>query len=62
MHFEPFSRIPRLLPYVKGNIGFGFTDQDLKEIRELIVAAPTRAGAFAPKDVVPASNTGMEPG
>jgi large subunit ribosomal protein LP0 len=57
----------RLLPYVKGNIGFVFTDQDLKEIREMIVAnkvaAPARAGAFAPKDVVvPASNTGMEPG
>jgi len=57
----------RLLPYVKGNIGFVFTDKDLKEIRELIiankVAAPARAGAFAPKDVVvPACNTGMEPG
>jgi len=57
----------RLLPYVKGNIGFVFTAQDLKEVREIIVAnkvaAPARAGAFAPKDVtVPASNTGMEPG
>ena len=57
----------RLLPYVKGNIGFVFTDKDLKEVREVIVsnkvAAPARAGAFAPKDVtVPASNTGMEPG
>jgi large subunit ribosomal protein LP0 len=57
----------RLLPYVKGNIGFVFTDKDLKDIREIIiankVAAPARAGAFAPKDVtVPASNTGMEPG
>lgn len=57
----------RLLPHVKGNIGFVFTEQDLKEIRDLIVAnkvaAPARAGAFAPKDVtVPAGNTGMEPG
>jgi large subunit ribosomal protein LP0 len=57
----------RLLPYVKGNIGFVFTDEDLKEIREVIVAnkvaAPARAGAFAPKDVtVAAQNTGMEPG
>ncbi|KAH9481471.1 60s acidic ribosomal protein P2 [Psilocybe cubensis] len=57
----------RLLPYVKGNIGFVFTNDDLKEVRDLIVAnkvaAPARAGAFAPKDViVPASNTGMEPG
>ena len=57
----------RLLPHVKGNIGFVFTDQDLKDVREIIVAnkvaAPARAGAFAPKDVtVPAGNTGMEPG
>jgi large subunit ribosomal protein LP0 len=57
----------KLLPHVKGNIGFVFTSGDLKEIREIIVAnkvaAPARAGAFAPKDVtVPAGNTGMEPG
>jgi len=57
----------RLLPHIKGNIGFVFTADDLKEIRSIIVAnkvaAPARAGAFAPKDVsVPAGNTGMEPG
>jgi len=57
----------RLLPHVKGNIGFVFTDKDLKDVREIIVAnkvaAPARAGAFAPKDVtVPGGNTGMEPG
>ncbi|KAL1585909.1 Large ribosomal subunit protein uL10 [Cladosporium halotolerans] len=57
----------RLLPYVKGNVGFVFTNADLKETRELIlsnrVAAPARAGAVAPGDVyIPAGNTGMEPG
>ncbi|KAL1694283.1 ribosomal protein L10-domain-containing protein [Schizophyllum commune] len=57
----------KLLPHVKGNIGFVFTAGDLKEIRDLIiankVAAPARAGAYAPKDVsIPAGNTGMEPG
>lgn len=57
----------RLLPHVRGNIGFVFTDGDLKEVRELIlankVAAPARAGALATVDVsVPAGNTGMEPG
>lgn len=57
----------RLLPHVKGNVGFVFTESDLEEIRELIiankVAAPARAGAFAPADVtVPGGNTGMEPG
>ncbi|TCD63442.1 ribosomal protein P0 (A0) (L10E), partial [Steccherinum ochraceum] len=62
-----YPTFERLLPYVKGNIGFVFTGSDLKEIREIIqankVAAPARAGALAPKDVfIPAGNTGMEPG
>ncbi|KAM7206666.1 Ribosomal protein L10 domain containing protein [Rhypophila sp. PSN 637] len=57
----------RLLPFVKGNIGFVFTNGELKDIRDKIlankVAAPARAGAVAPADVwVPAGNTGMEPG
>ncbi|KAG6810129.1 hypothetical protein H0H92_013187 [Tricholoma furcatifolium] len=57
----------RLLPHVRGNVGFVFTDKELKEVRDLIVAnkvkAPARAGAFSPIDViVPAANTGMEPG
>jgi len=57
----------RLLPYVKGNVGFVFSNGDLKVIRDKIlankVAAPARAGAVAPADVwVPAGNTGMEPG
>ncbi|KAI0022186.1 60S acidic ribosomal protein P0 [Xylariomycetidae sp. FL0641] len=57
----------RLLPHVKGNVGFIFTNGDLKDIRDKIlsnkVAAPARAGAVAPADVwVPAGNTGMEPG
>ena len=64
------SEIPeldRLLPLIKGNIGFVFTNADLKTIRDVLldnkVAAPARAGAVAPKDVwVPAGNTGMEPG
>lgn len=57
----------KLLAHVKGNIGFVFTNGDLKDIRNKIVsnrvAAPARAGAVAPADViVPAGNTGMEPG
>ncbi|KAG6040857.1 60s acidic ribosomal protein P2 [Claviceps citrina] len=57
----------RLLPFVKGNVGFVFTNNDLKEIRDKLlsnrVAAPARAGAVAPVDVwIPAGNTGMEPG
>ncbi|KAK0464748.1 ribosomal protein L10-domain-containing protein [Desarmillaria tabescens] len=62
-----YPQFERLLPHIKGNIGFVFTAGDLKDVRDLIVAnkvaAPARAGAFAPKDVtVPAGNTGMEPG
>jgi large subunit ribosomal protein LP0 len=62
-----FPQFERLLPHVRGNIGFVFTSDDLKDIREIIVAnkvaAPARAGAFAPRDVfVPAGNTMMEPG
>jgi large subunit ribosomal protein LP0 len=57
----------KLLPFVRGNVGFIFTNGDLKDIREKIisnvVAAPARAGAVAPLDVwIPAGNTGMEPG
>ncbi|KAE8147626.1 60S acidic ribosomal protein P0 [Aspergillus avenaceus] len=57
----------RLLPHVKGNVGFIFTNGDLKATKEKIlanrVAAPARAGAIAPADVwIPAGNTGMEPG
>ncbi|SLM40048.1 60s acidic ribosomal protein p0 [Lasallia pustulata] len=62
-----FPEYERLLPHVKGNVGFIFTNADLNKTRERIlankVAAPARAGAVAPADVfVPAGNTGMEPG
>ncbi|CUM53672.1 60S acidic ribosomal protein P0 [Debaryomyces fabryi] len=57
----------KLMPFVRGNVGFIFTNGDLKTIRDTItsnvVAAPAKAGAIAPKDVwIPAGNTGMEPG
>lgn len=57
----------KLLPYVKGNVGFIFTNEDLKSIKDVVtsnvVAAPAKAGGIAPKDVViSAGNTGMEPG
>ncbi|KAF9913083.1 ribosomal protein P0 (A0) (L10E) [Lobosporangium transversale] len=57
----------KLMPSVRGNVGFVFTNSDLKTIRDKIlsnrVKAPAKAGALAPIDVfVPAGNTGMEPG
>ncbi|KAI0733653.1 60S acidic ribosomal protein P0 [Fomitopsis betulina] len=62
-----YPQFERLLPHVRGNIGFVFTSGELKEVRDIItankVAAPARAGALAPKDVIiPGGNTGMEPG
>jgi large subunit ribosomal protein LP0 len=56
----------KLLPHVKGNIGFVFTNEDLKETRDVILSnrmrAPAKAGAIAPVNVViPAGNTGMDP-
>jgi len=57
----------KLLPHIRGNIGFVFTNSDLKSMRDRIiedrVRAPAKTGAVAPIDVtVPAGNTGMEPG
>jgi len=57
----------KILATVNGNIGFIFTNGDLKDVRKVIlenrVSAPAKAGALAPNNVViPAGNTGMEPG
>lgn len=64
---HPLAQFERLLPHIRGNVGFVFTNQDLKEIREIItsnkVVALARAGMLALMDVtVRAGNTGMEPG
>jgi len=63
------SKIPaleKLLPHIVGNVGFVFTNEDLIEIRDVLLSnkkeAPARAGAIAPLDVfVPPGNTGMGP-
>ncbi|KAK2168368.1 hypothetical protein LSH36_17g03080 [Paralvinella palmiformis] len=65
-HVETNSALEKLLPHIKGNVGFVFTKSDLSEIRKVIsenrVAAPARAGALAPLDVtLPAQNTGLGP-
>lgn len=65
-HLEKNPLLEKLLPHIKGNIGFVFTKQDLKDVRDMIqsnrVAAPAKAGAIAPIDVfVPAGNTGLGP-
>lgn len=65
-YLEKNPGLEKLLPYIKSNIGFVFTDKDLSEVREKILAnkvqAPARAGALAPCDVkIPAQNTGLGP-
>merc|ERR1712228_1118411 len=56
----------RLLPLIKGNVGFVLTNGDLKEVRDLImtftVPAAARSGAKAPVEViVPAQQTVLGP-
>merc|ERR1719226_444201 len=63
---DKHPELERILPCVVGNVGFVFTDGDLIEVRDKLlenkVAAPARAGAIAPVDViVPAQNTGLGP-
>jgi len=65
-HLENNPNLEKLLPHIKGNIGMVLTNEDLVEVRDLIlankVAAPARANAIAPNDViVPAQNTGLGP-
>jgi len=65
-HLENNPALERLLPFIRGNVGFVFTKEELTDVRDLIllnkVQAPARAGALAPLDVkVPAQNTGLGP-
>merc|ERR1711877_59213 len=58
--------LEKILPCIVGNIGFVFTNEDLVEVRDMIlekkVKAKASAGAIAPLDVkVPAQNTGLGP-
>ncbi|ENN72907.1 60S acidic ribosomal protein P0 [Dendroctonus ponderosae] len=65
-HVESNASLEKLLPHIKGNVGFVFTSGDLVEVRDRLlenkVRAPARAGAIAPLSVViPAQNTGLPP-
>ncbi|CAO2587792.1 60S acidic ribosomal protein P0 [Lemmus lemmus] len=58
--------LEKLLPHIRGNVGFVFTKEDLTEVRDALLAnkvpAAARAGAIAPCEVtVPAQNTGLGP-
>jgi len=65
-HLENNPNLEKLLPFIRGNVGFVFTKGDLNEIRDKLVEskvqAPARAGAIAPCPVIiPAQNTGLGP-
>ncbi|CAG0922017.1 unnamed protein product [Notodromas monacha] len=65
-HLENNPGLEKLLPHIRGNVGFVFTKEELTDIREVLllnkVQAPARAGGSAPCDVViPAQNTGLGP-
>jgi len=56
-----------LIPLVYGNMGFVFTNDNLKEIRDIIISnkvpAAAKSGTIAPKDVmIPPGPSGLDPG
>jgi len=60
-------KLESLLPFVVGNIGFVFTNAELRDVRTLIVSnkvpAAAKTGTIAPNDVhVPSGPTGLDPG
>jgi len=64
---EENPKLEQIIPYIYGNIGFVFTNEDLNQTRTNItehkVPAAARPGAIAPSDViVPAGPTGLDPG
>jgi len=65
-HLETNPALERLLPHIRGNVGFVFTKLDLVEVRDKLtenrVRAPARAGALAPCNVyIEPMNTGLGP-
>jgi len=65
-HVENNPALEKILPYIRGNVGFVFTNADLVEVRDKLlenkVRAPAKPGALAPLDVIiPAQNTGLGP-
>merc|ERR1712038_1942296 len=65
-HIPNNPNLEKILPHIKGNVGLAFSKEDPVAVRDKLlenkVAAPARAGAIAPVDViVEAQNTGMGP-
>jgi large subunit ribosomal protein LP0 len=66
MYSDRNEQLKKILPFCRGNIGLVFTNDDLVEIKNIIVehkvAAPAKQGSISPvRVIIPAQNTGMEP-
>jgi len=66
-NLEKNPKLEALLPYIIGNMGMVFTNEDMSQLRTVItsfkVPAGAKTGVTAPDDVfVPAGPTGMDPG
>jgi len=64
---EQNPQLETLVPLVYGNMGLIFTNDNLSEIRKIVlenkVPAAAKSGAFAPADVfIPPGPTGLDPG
>uniref|UniRef100_A0A2P2HX05 60S acidic ribosomal protein P0 n=1 Tax=Hirondellea gigas TaxID=1518452 RepID=A0A2P2HX05_9CRUS len=65
-HVDNIPGLEKLLPLIVYNVGLVFTNEDLCEVRDMLLMnkkrAPARAGAIAPCLVtVPSQNTGLGP-
>jgi len=66
-HVARNPQLDALLPHIWGNIGFVFTNGDLKQVRDIVlknkVPAAAKSGSNAPIDVfIPPGPTGLDPG
>jgi len=64
---EKNPKLECLLPHIKGNMGFVFTNGNLPELRKTVIGfkvpAAAKAGVIAPINLtVPAGPTGLDPG
>jgi len=64
---EKNPKLEAMLPYIKGNMGFVFTNGDLNKIRKTVmgfkVPAAAKVGVISPINVViPPGPTGLDPG
>jgi large subunit ribosomal protein LP0 len=64
---ENFPFLSELLPHIKGNMGFVFTNEDLNEVKKIVTEfkkpAGAKEGVIAPSNVViPNGPTPLDPG